>query len=126
VNRLAPLLLLLCAGCVVPAWNPPKPVQPDIVPQPLVQSISEAAATGMAEYRRQSAAAFTSLAEDLRAEKFATQLEFAEEMERRTKQARVNAFEALREAWQRDNPNDHWNMTADAAKCEETAKGFER
>lgn len=43
MNRLAPLLLLLCAGCVVPeSWNPPEPVQPDIVPQPLVVPANDA------------------------------------------------------------------------------------
>lgn len=41
VNRLAPLLLLLCVGCYVQLPTP-KPVQPDIVPQPLVVHANDA------------------------------------------------------------------------------------
>ncbi len=107
---------LLLAGCIQQAAPPVPPV-------PVLDTVDAAAAASMADYRARSAEVFDALAADLRSGKYTTQTEFADAMEAATKNARLESFAKLREAWQADNGSE-WDRDADAAKCELTAKGF--
>lgn len=125
---------LMVIGCVHPVNPGPGPgpdngdggqiVQP-VDPAPAPVTIEASAELGIRLYAEKSAAAFESLAADIEAGKFASQLAFGDEMDNRTKAARVAAFEAMRAAWAAKN-SDTWDRAADAAKCRETAAGFRR
>lgn len=99
-------------------------VQP-VEPAPAPVTIEAAAELGIRLYAEKSAAAFESLAADIEAGKFTSQAAMADEMDNRTKAARLAAFDQMRAAWAAKN-SDTWDRAADAAKCRETAAGFRR
>ncbi len=115
---LAPLLIVGCLTSV--------PQPNTIEPQPLVsKAIEDSAAKGWTLYHERLPAAFEGLAVRLRNNEFKTQQEFATEMERVTREARLGAFDEMRKAWQQENP-DPWDSSADANRCEQTAAGLRK
>ena len=121
---------LTIIGCVQPVGplpgpvNPVDPVEP-VNPAPV--TIEAAAEFGIKTYATSSAYVFETLAADVEAGKFASQTEFADAMDSRTKAARQAAFEEMRAAWAAaGNAADTWDRVADAEKCRQTAAGFRR
>lgn len=133
---------LMVIGCVQPVnplpgpgpdgGNDGQPVQPvdPVAPTPDPVTIEAAAELGIRLYAEKSAAAFESLAADIEAGKFTSQAAMADEMDVRTKVARVAAFEAMRSAWQEDQAKESgsgaWTSSEDVRRCRETAAGFRR
>lgn len=115
MKRFLLIPLLLC-GCIASQQKPgPSPAPSN--------QIAAATAASARDYIDRSAAAFESLANRVGNGEFKTQSEFATEIERLTKAARVDGFAEMREAWQADNPAD-WDTAKDAEKCRQSAAGF--
>lgn len=96
--------------------------EPGPTPDAGIADVSEAAMRG---YSGTLADVFDSLAADLKAGRFSSDVAFGEAMDERSKQVRVDAFKPFREAWAKGQP-EAWDAAFDAKLCEEAAKGFRR
>jgi len=116
------LATLLLSGCYLP--DTPAPVQPNPPPPPPA-TVEQATYSSSRDYIERAALAFENLEKRLRIGEFKSQREFADEMERMTRQARVDGYGPMREAWQNAN-SDPWEPAKDADNCRDTALGFRK
>lgn len=121
MKKLATLFILLMCGCI----QPPDGNHTQPPPEPVKDAIEASAEEGWVKYHDRLPSAFESLAIRLRNGEFKSQKEFADEMDRVTKEARLSAFDAMREAWQDQNP-EPWSPEDEAVRCEKTAVGLRR
>lgn len=123
-TRLSSVLLfslLLVSGCINPTPTPAPPPEP----VPVIQTVELSAEACSKAYVSSLADVFESLEGRLIAGEFSNQAAFGAELDRLTKDARVNSFAPMAEAWQANNP-DPWDPSADAANCRDTYTGMRK
>lgn len=112
--------LLIAAILVAGCYRPPSPGPG---PTPTPSGIEGAAQRCMDGYPERLAATYEGLAADLDAGRFSSANGFADELEKRAKECRENAFAEFRTAW---GNTDNWSASSDAEKCRASARGFRK
>ena len=112
------LVLCIAVGCVVP----PSPVPPRPDPVPVVDDTTAVTAKCMATYHAAMQDALADLASDVKSGEIGDRNEFADEIEARTRKARVDSFTAFREHMDATLPQ--WSASDYERFCREAAVGF--
>ena len=121
MKRLAPFLLLLIAGCGPISIGPVKPVAP------VVETLEQSAASSFSAYHQRLAAAFGTLAAEIKTKKITSDEQLADRMEELTKSERIESFSPFRTAWSKQaGLVIEWDENERAERCLETERGFAR